>query len=214
MHKNISNTIYRSNAQRLGEMRLHYYTTAVPNSYCVGVHNGHGFGSLFARIFSKVAARTAARVVGRVAKTVGTKVLKTAVRRGVPLLRKVKPLIKKSVEKGLEKGIEIGGEYVINKLERGADAVLKNHVPPETLQKAKATIREGVGRAQKKITDITERGVETLIDKSTAKINQLERKGGVKRKNPSKSPVARKKLRPGERKTKKFSIDRLMDEAG
>ena len=42
-------------------------------SYCVGIHNGHGLGSVFARLFSKIAAKTAAKAAARVATAAGKK---------------------------------------------------------------------------------------------------------------------------------------------
>ena len=69
-------------------MKLFYYTTAVPNSNCVGVHNGHGFGSLFAKLFSKVAAKTAAKAAANVASKVGRKALKIVTTKGPDIAKK------------------------------------------------------------------------------------------------------------------------------
>ena len=75
------------------EMRLHHYAPAVPNSYCVGVHNGHGFGSLFAKLFSKVAAKTVAKTAAkaalRVVKTVGKKAVTKTLKEAPKILKKV-----------------------------------------------------------------------------------------------------------------------------
>ena len=49
---------------------------------------GHGFGSIFARLFSKVAAKTASRAALSAAKRVGSRLVKTGMKKVIPMAKK------------------------------------------------------------------------------------------------------------------------------
>ena len=157
-------------------MRLHYYTTAVPNSYCVGVHNGHGFGSLFAKLFSKVAAKTAAKAAAKVAAKVGRKAVKT-------LAPKVAEFAKKAGKEALTKGVEIGANLATEKINSVAEKArekLGNH--PGFVDSVSGVLKEGVNAAKVGASSAAAKGVDVLVDKSVRKAEQV---AGIKRKQPS-----------------------------
>ena len=54
----------------------------------VANYYGRGFGSIFARLFSKVAAKTASRAALSAARRVGSKLVKTGIRKAVPIAKK------------------------------------------------------------------------------------------------------------------------------
>ena len=171
-------------------MRLHYYTPAVPQSYCVGVHNGHGFGSLFARIFSKVAAKTAARAAVKVAKVAGRKALKVVTTKGVEVAKKV-------AKQALEEGAKIGSEFATQKIEQLADKALKAGVSPSVVQSVSTTAKRGVQSAQDK-TSVAVQGAHALIDKGASRVEQVaglratqvSRKRKARRKRPYPHPAS------------------------
>ena len=166
-------------------MRLHYYAPAVPQSYCVGIHNGHGFGSLFARLFSKVAVKTAAKAAAKVAKVAGRKALKVATTKGAEVA-------KKFAKQALEEGVKIGTEFATQKIEQLSEKALKAGIPSSVVQSASATAKSGVQSAQDK-TSVVVQGAHTLIDKGASRVGKVgnrligaepkrKRKRGEKRK--------------------------------
>ena len=156
-------------------MRLHYYTTAVPNSYCVGVHNGHGFGSLFAKLFSKVAAKTAAKAAAKVAAKVGRKAVKT-------LAPKVAEFAKKAGKEALTKGVEIGANLATEKINSVAEKAREKLGNPGFVDSVSGVLKEGVNAAKVGASSAAAKGVDVLVDKSVRKAEQV---AGIKRKQPS-----------------------------
>lgn len=180
-------------------MRLHYYTPAVPQCYCVGVHNGHGFGSLFAKLFSKVAtktAATAARVAAKsaakaaakaavkVARTAGKKALKVVTTKGADLAKQV-------AKEALNTAAEVGGEFALQKINSAAEAV-SSKLPPELVHSIANVAKTGVKTVGSSAREAAIRKTEQLIDKGVARAEQV---GGLKRKAPAHRQPKKKKKR-------------------
>ena len=188
-------------------MRLHYYTPAV-SRYCVGVHNGHGFGSLFAKLFSKVAAKTAAKTALSVAKTAGKKALTVAAKKGAELA-------KEAAKEGLKQLTETGTELATQGINAATQKALNTKLPPAIVHSVHNLALKGVDTAAKKVADINldstiDKGAQkvqglgnALIDKSLGKVEHslhsvqqkpVQSQGGRKRKaKKKKSPAKRKK---------------------
>ena len=131
-------------------MRLHYYAPAVSNSYCVGIHNGHGLGSVFAKLFSKVAANTAAQAAARVAKTAGKKVLSAVAKKG-------SELGKQAIEQGINKSKslvkELGKKAVLNAGAKVGELINEGVTKTGTLAKNAGFSPEFVTRAEAQAKD-------------------------------------------------------------
>ena len=67
-------------------MILHNYYQG--DHHRITAYYGQGFGSIFARIFSKVAAKTASRAALSAAKKVGSTLVKTGMKKVVPMAKK------------------------------------------------------------------------------------------------------------------------------
>ena len=147
-------------------MRLHYYAPPVRLSYCVGIHNGHGFGSVFAKLFSKAAAKTAARAAVSVAKTAGKKALTVAAKQGAKLA-------KEGAKEGLKQAAEIGTELATAKINSLADSAIKKNLPPEIVHSIRDIATRGVGAAGTAVKTVGTNKVEGLIDKGSAKAERL-----------------------------------------
>ena len=187
-------------------MRLHYYTPAV-SRYCVGVHNGHGFGSIFARLFSKVAAKAAAKTALSVAKTAGKKALKVAAKKGAELA-------KEAAKEGLKQLTETGTELATQGIKAATEKALHTKLPPAIVHSVQNVALKGVDTAAKKVAGLDldsaiDKGVgkvyglgNALIDKSLGKVEHsldsvqqhMVKQGGRKRKaKKKKSPAAKRK---------------------
>ena len=143
-------------------MRLHYYTPAV-SRYCVGVHNGHGFGSLFAKLFSKVAAKTAAKTALSVAKTAGKKALTVAAKKGAELA-------KEAAKEGLKQLTETGTELATQGINAATQKALNTKLPPAIVHSVHNLALKGVDTAAKKVADIN---LDSTIDKGAQKVQGL-----------------------------------------
>ena len=188
-------------------MRLHYYTPAV-SRYCVGVHNGHGFGSIFARLFSKVAAKAAAKTALSVAKTAGKKALNIAAKKGAELA-------KEAAKEGLKQLTETGTELTTQGIKAATEKALHTKLPPAIVHSVQNVALKGVDTAAKKVAGLDldsaiDKGVgkvhglgNALIDKSLGKVEHslqdsvqqhAVKQGGRKRKaKKKKSPAAKRK---------------------
>ena len=147
-------------------MRLHYYAPPVQQSYCVGIHNGHGFGSLFAKIFSKVAAKTAARTAVSVAKSAGKKALRIAAKKGAEFA-------KKAAKEGLKQAAEIGTELATQKINSLAESAVKKNVPPVVVHSIRDVATRGVGTAGHTVKTLGTDKLHGLIDKGSSKAVNL-----------------------------------------
>ena len=153
-------------------MRLHYYAPAVSQSYCVGVHNGHGFGSLFARLFSKVAVKTAARAAVKVAKVAGRKALKVVTTKGADFARK-------TAENLIKEGARAGTELAIQKINSLTESALKTRLPASVVHTISDVVREGTRTVGSKVANSATDKALTLIDKGVTRAEQV---AGIKRK--------------------------------
>jgi hypothetical protein len=147
-------------------MRLHYYAPPVRRSYCVGIHNGHGFGSVFAKLFSKVAAKTAAKAAVSAAKSAGKKALAVAAKKGVQLA-------KKAAKEGLKQAAEIGTELATSKINSLADSAINKNLPPEIVHSIRDIATRGVGTAGTAVQTYGTQKVHGLIDRGSAKAEHL-----------------------------------------
>ena len=146
-------------------MRLQYYTTAVPNSYCVGVHNGHGFGSLFARLFSKVAAKTASKTA-KVATKAATKVVKAAGQKALKVVTTKGPKVaEKAVKKALKQAVKAGGNFAAEKINSLTDKALKTKLPPDIVHSISDAAKQGVEAVKGEVTKSLEHG-DTVIGRA------------------------------------------------
>ena len=182
-------------------MRLHYYTPAVPQSYCVGVHNGHGLGSLFARLFSKIAASTASKAALQVAKQAGREAMKVATTRG-------SELAKHAAKQAVVKAAEAGGEFASQKIKNMTERALKTSLPKELVHSIDAAAKEGVQAAVKKASVATS-VANTLIDKGVTEVEKavgIEKKTGRKRKT-TKLPGKPKRFRA------RYELDNIINSA-
>lgn len=206
-------------------MRLHYYAPAVSRSYCVGIHNGHGFGSLFAKLFSKVAAKTAAKAAVNVAKSAGKKALTIAAKKGADLAKEV-------AKEGLKQAAEIGTELATQKINSLAESAIKKNLPPEIVHSIQNIATRGVGAAGQtvktvgadKVQSLIDKGAvraenlgNKLIDKGAAKGNQLIDKGAARIERlapvaPKKKPAKRKKKKKTVTPAKKQRLSNILDE--
>ena len=154
-------------------MILHYYAPAVPESYCVGIHNGHGLGSVFARLFSKIAAKTAAKAAARVAKAAGQKALKVAVTRGAQLGKKALNVVKNQGVKvikeygkeAISKAGEAAADYALEKINSTSEKAINKGLPPQAIHSIKDTLERGVKSAQ---TDVTNAALTFWLTKLVA----------------------------------------------
>ena len=178
-------------------MRLHHYTPAVPESYCVGVHNGHGFGSLFAKLFSKVAAKTvaktAAKAVARVTKVAARKLAKEAPK-----------LLKKAGKVALEEGTKAAADFAQDKIQVLKKKAINSQIPAglthslaniaeEGVQKLQHTVPKTIGAiGNRKIDEYTKKAENAagIADKklSSKKIAAPIKKRNIKRKVDNKGP--------------------------
>ena len=147
-------------------MRLKYYAPPVHNSYCVGIHNGHGFGSVFAKIFSKVAAKTAAKAAVSAAKSAGKKALAVAAKKGVQLA-------KQAAKEGLKQAAEIGTELATAKINSLADSAINKNLPPSVVHSIRDVATRGVGAAGTAVQSLGTQKVHRLIDRGSARAENL-----------------------------------------
>ena len=184
-------------APRRVNMRLHYYTPAVPESYCVGIHNGHGFGSLFARLFSKVAAKTAAKAAVKVAKVAGRKALKVVTTKGAAVAKKAAKQAYKEAAKGVK-------TYATEKIADWTEKGLKSKVPDSFVHSVSAAATRGVNAADKAVHKVD---VNALIDKGAKHILGVEPVAGVKRRKSTAPSVA--KIRKTAHRRNKTTASRV-----
>ena len=157
-------------------MRLHHYAPAVPNSYCVGIHNGHGFGSLFAKLFSKVAAKTVAKTAAkaalRVAKSAGRKAASQVVKEAPKILKKVAKV-------AVDEGTNYAGKYVEKKLGELEKKALNTKLPPSLVHSAADAAKGGVKGLQASVPKLLQPKVNSKIDEFKEK---LEKTAGIEKK--------------------------------
>ena len=138
-------------------MRLHYYAPTV-RSYCVGLHNGHGFGSLFAKLFSKIAASTASRAALRVAKTAGREAINSLNERGADIAKKA-----------IVKGGEAASAFAARKIDAASKRAINAGLPKELVHSLSTAAQKGVQIAVKKGSDKLERKRKIVSEKIKAK---------------------------------------------
>ena len=159
-------------------MKLHYYAPAVSQSYCVGIHNGHGLGSVFARLFSKIAAKTAAKAAARVAKTAGQKALRVAVTKGAQLGKKALNIakdqgvkaIKKYGKEAISKAGEVAADYALEKINSTSEKAINKGLPSDTIHSIKGTLERGVRSAQANVTKAALKKGNILVDKASSSV--------------------------------------------
>ena len=166
-------------------MRLHYYTSSAPHPFYLGVHHGHGFGSIFARLFSKVAAKTAAKTALSAAKVAGRKALKVVVKQGTRMAKEgAKSLIDEAKKAGKElavQGIDTLSQKAINK-----------GIPADMVHNVSNVVRQGAHTAVDRLSTAADRGVEHIATRLDPVSSNTTTK---KRTLPflTKSPIAKEK---------------------
>ena len=197
------NTTAHSIAQSV-DMRLFHYTPTVPHSYCVGVHNGHGFGSLFARLFSKVAAKTVAKTAAktalRVAKSAGRRALKEVTNQAPKILKEVGKTV-------LEEGSKIGGQYIKNKIDETAKKALNTPLPTSLVHSVTGAATRGIEKFERTVVPKLNTQLNSHIDRATEKI---EKAAGIEKKRKRKPHSIVKKNKPKRRKP--LSLEEIIQE--
>ena len=146
-------------------MILHYYTPTV-KSYCVGIHNGHGFGSLFAKLFSKVAVKTAAKTALKAAKVAGKKAIRVVAKKGAEVVKDV-------AKEGIKAATEIGTDYATHKINEIANKALNKDLPPEIVHSIQGLATKGVDVVGNKLKTTGVDKVHSFIDKGSSKIERF-----------------------------------------
>ena len=177
-------------------MILHYYTPAVPHSYCVGVHNGHGFGSLFAKLFSKVAVKSAAKAAGIAAKT-AAKAAGAAAKTATKAVTKAglqlgKNVAKKTVKEFAKQGTEVlketakgavhdltnaGVDFALGKIAQAQEKAINSKVPASFVNSLAAAATGGVQHVRDKVPQVNSL-IDQQVDKARGKIETV---AGIKR---------------------------------
>lgn len=165
-------------------MRLHHYTPAVPESYCVGVHNGHGFGSLFAKLFSKVAAKTIAKTAAKAVGRAATRVVKVAARKAA---KEAPKLLKKAGKKVLEEGTKAAANFAQDKIQVLKKKAINSRIPADLTYSLANIAEEGVQKLQHTVPKTIGAIGNRKIDEYTKK---LENVAGIANKKLSSKKIA------------------------
>ena len=195
-------------------MKLQYYAPAVAESYCVGIHNGHGLGSVFARLFSKIAAKTAAKAAAKVTTAAGKKALKVVVNKGAQLGKKALnvaqnqgvKVIKKYGKKAISKAGKAASKYALEKINTASEKAINKGLPPEAVHSIKDTLERGVKSAQVDVTNAALKKANILVDKASSSAYKTANK--YIDKNVEKvtgQPLPSKVSKPVRKKSQKFS---------
>ena len=205
-------------------MKLHYYAPAVSQSYCVGIHNGHGLGSVFARLFSKIAAKNAAKAAARVAKAAGKKVLRVAVTKGAQLGKKALnvaknqgvKVIKEYGKEAISKAGEAAADYALEKINSTSEKAINKGLPSEAVHSIKGTLERGVKSAQANVTKAALKNASILVDKASSSVYKagnryIDKKAEKFAGQPKQSPVKiasqqSSKIASRKRKAPKLSV--------
>lgn len=208
-------------------MRLFHYAPAVSNSYCVGIHNGHGIGSVFGKIFSRVAAKSAARAATAAAKRGAAKIVRAA----VPSLRialgkaidQGKNLAREHGKELIQKGSRVLGEKASSLVDRASTVAESLGVPQRTTHllssHAKDAVNETLTRGAKAADLNLDQGLDQLEARAKDRLGQpasqeptIRRgalgyrgtvKGKPKRRNLKRTPEPRKDSRKNLKRTSK-----------
>ena len=136
-------------------MRLHYYTSSAPHPFYLGVHHGHGFGSIFARLFSKVAAKTAAKTALSAAKVAGRKALKVVVKQGTRMA-------KEGVKSVIDEAKKAGKELAVQGIDTLSQKAINKGIPADMVHNISNVVREGAHTAVDRLSTAADRGVEKI----------------------------------------------------
>ena len=162
-------------------MRLHYYTSSAPHPFYLGVHHGHGFGSIFARLFSKVAAKTAAKTALSAAKVAGRKALKVVVKQGTRMA-------KEGVKSVIDEAKKVGKELAVQGIDTLSQKAINKGIPADMVHNVSNVVREGAHTALDRLSTAADRGVEKIA-------TRLDPVSSRKRTLPflTESPIAKEK---------------------
>ena len=164
-------------------MRLHYYTSSAPHPFYLGVHHGHGFGSIFARLFSKVAAKTAAKTALSAAKVAGRKALKVVVKQGTRMA-------KEGVKSVINEAKKAGKELAVQGIDTLSQKAINKGIPADMVHNVSNVVRQGAHTAVDRLSTAADRGVEHIA----ARLDPVS-SSTKKRTLPflTKSPIAKEK---------------------
>ena len=186
---------------------------------------GYGFGSIFARLFSKVAAKTASRAALSVALRVGSRLVKTGMKKIIPVakktvslakkgMKKAVPVAKKMVKKGVKRAAEEAQNLIANKVRKVEEIAINKGVPPKVAHSLSTLVEEG-----------SHTGIDSLgrlADNESAKV--INTVVSEARKSIQKQPVRAKKIKhrvylqprkTGKKRKQKiaYDIQNLIDSA-
>ena len=177
-------------------MILHPYSHG---DVLISNYYGHGFGSIFGRIFSKIAAKTASRAALSAAKRVGSRLVKTGVKKIIPVakktltsavkkgIKKATPIAKDLVKKGVKRAGDEAQNLIANKVRKLEEIAINKGVTPEIAHSLSDLVEEG-----------TREGIDKLVKAADTKGDQvIERAASQARKSvgiiDSKKLVSRNK---------------------
>ena len=178
---------------------------------------GHGFGSIFGRIFSKVAAKTASRAALSAAKRVGSRLVKSGVKKVMPIAKKT---ITSAVKKGMKKAVPVAKDLVRKGVKRAGDEA-QNMIANKVRKLEEIAINKGVTpEIAHSFSDLVEEGtrdgINKLVEAADTKGDRvIERVASQARKSVGLNNISRNKrfkvhhhrIRPGRKQRKKVSYD-------
>ena len=189
------------------EMRLHYYTPAVSNSYCVGVHNGHGLGSLFAKLFSRIAAKSSSRpMLKAVQGIVGRKELSRRV-------NQVSGMAKRVAKDSIRSGAKLGAKAIGSKIRSLENAMINKGDTPDIVHNLSDVLVKGSREGINKLGISARKRAGIFIDKASERVKRV---GAIpkKRKRKSTSKFAQKlskRIKKVDKPT--YDLQRIIDSA-
>ena len=190
---------------------------------------GHGFGSLFGKIFSKVASKTASRAALSAAKRVGSKLVKTGVKKVMPIakktitsavkkgMKKAVPVAKNLVKKGVKRAGDEAQNLIAEKVRKLEEIAINKGVTPEIAHSFSDIVeegtREGIDRLVKAADTKGDRVIERVASKARKSVGLNESKKLISRNKRFK--VHHHKIRPGLKQRRRVSYDlqKLIDSA-
>ena len=195
-------------------MLIHPYTHGtlhVARSYY-----GHGFGSIFARLFSKIAAKTASRAAMSAAKRVGSKLVRTGIKKVIPIakktlksavrtgIKKATPVAKRLVKKGVKRAAEKASDVIASKVQKVENYAIKKGVPRDVAHSVSSVVADGSRQGISTLSKLTGNNNVRVIKKSGRKSKSI---GKISHR--SKSRVKKKK----SKRRVAYQIQNLIDSA-
>ena len=215
-------------------MIIHPYSHG--SLHVVTNYYGHGFGSVFARLFSKIAAKTASRAAMSAAKRVGSKLVRTGIKKVIPIakktlksavktgIKKATPIAKDLVKKGVKRATEEANNAIANKVQKVENYAIKKGVSPDIAHSVSDFVKEGSQKGLHGLSNLAESQGDRIIDiagrevKKSIGVNHhpVSRQREVKPRQSKRVSyrVQQRKVKPRQsRKRISYQIQNLIDSA-